>query len=237
MRSSGGSSARRRTSSGSSGNLGPVASKARESLETAGASGSGSGSSALDLAELLEKKELSAAEVLVIRQSMVQVCGAYMSMSAGLSVGRSFRVGIGGPFPSRKQSVQSLVKNLRSTISSYTYTPNEGVEPKGTPLDAGLGKNALVVEDQEGRMERHSCARLHHVEELRTCLCRCRPTAEHPKQQNNKYLAYGRANFSFPSQMAEPGYCCARVMYYTNVAYIATTPDETVEIRTKQQQE
>lgn len=66
MRSSSGS--KRRTSSGSSGNLGTVASKARQSWE--------SGSSALDLAELLEKKELSAAEVVVIRQSMVQVCDA-----------------------------------------------------------------------------------------------------------------------------------------------------------------
>lgn len=66
MRSSSGSSGRRRTSSGSSGNLGSVASKARDSSEI--------GSSALDLAELLEKKDLSAAEVMVIRQSMVQVC-------------------------------------------------------------------------------------------------------------------------------------------------------------------
>lgn len=66
MRSSSSTSGRRRTSSGSSGSLGPVASKAGESVE--------SGSSAVDLAELLEKKDLSAAEVMVIRQSMVQVC-------------------------------------------------------------------------------------------------------------------------------------------------------------------
>lgn len=92
MRSSGGSSGRRRTCSGSSGNLGPVASKARESLER------GSGSSALDLAELLEKKELSTAEVMVIRQSMVQVCDASMLAVAVLFVGRTFRVSYWWPF-------------------------------------------------------------------------------------------------------------------------------------------
>lgn len=37
-------------------------------------------SSALDLAELLEKKDLSAAEVRVIRQNMVQVC--YIAVSS-----------------------------------------------------------------------------------------------------------------------------------------------------------
>ena len=68
MRSSSSSSGSgRRRSTGGSGNLGAAASKARESLERGGSS------SALDLAELLEKKDLSAAEVLVIRQNMVQV--------------------------------------------------------------------------------------------------------------------------------------------------------------------
>ena len=78
MRSSSSTGGRRRTSSGSSGNLGPVASRARESVE--------SGSSAVDLAELLEKKDLSAAEVMVIRQSMVQVCDESMILLRSRSV-------------------------------------------------------------------------------------------------------------------------------------------------------
>lgn len=59
-------SSRRRSSDG---NLGQVALKARESQSQAG----GGVSTAVDLAEILEKKDLSEHETKVIRESMVQV--------------------------------------------------------------------------------------------------------------------------------------------------------------------
>ncbi|CAB1096762.1 unnamed protein product [Ectocarpus sp. CCAP 1310/34] len=70
MRSSSNTSSRRSRSksggrTGSSGNLGVIAAKARGEQHTRS-------SSVVDLVDILEKKELSAAEVMVIRQSMVQ---------------------------------------------------------------------------------------------------------------------------------------------------------------------
>eukprot|EP00903_Cladosiphon_okamuranus_P021426 g19695.t1 len=137
MRISGGSGGRRRTSSGSSesGNLGPVAvgSKAREgqreteSLEGGGESVGGSRSSALDLAELLEKKDLSAAEVMVIRQSMVQTQDRlFVATNANEGVGSG-----GGAMATGRKISASSAAAMEEVVGDDSMVVGKGIMIKG----------------------------------------------------------------------------------------------------------
>ena len=161
MRSSSSTGGRRRTSSGSSGNLGPVASRARESVE--------SGSSAVDLAELLEKKDLSAAEVMVIRQSMVQVCDETMMLLRSRSVFSCcwslapvenwFRMrlacGVSGESLREQAAVVDSTLAFPKFILLYVLTLLSRARP--TPLLTPTRKLPVVSGNRKGMSARCSC--------------------------------------------------------------------------------
>ncbi|CAM9348424.1 unnamed protein product [Ectocarpus sp. 8 AP-2014] len=124
MRSRSNTSSRRSRSNsggkaGSSGNLGVIAAKARGEQHTRS-------SSVVDLVDILEKKELSAAEVMVIRQSMVQTQDRLFVATNPNEVGG----GTGAGSAERKSSAASAAA-MGEVVGDDSMVVGKGIMIKG----------------------------------------------------------------------------------------------------------